>query len=186
MDDEREIGRRQFRVLSGGRDRGVSLNSVRVVVAPEDEPPFDIDALVVEEDTWLVMSADMDIQRPDHVIRVMTEVLETAPEEPGTIVVRGTDPFLFLAVVHDFNEEPSCTEDWIAAALDSAFHEAEQRALRSIGLPLLGTLHGNLETDRFLALFKEALDRASLGSLKTIWLIPQRDSSWEFLSELDG
>ena len=182
MDDEREIGRTQFRVLSGGRDRGVSLNSVRVVAAPVDQPPFAVDAMVVEEDTWLVMSADTDIQRPDHVIRVMTEVLESSPEEPGTIVVKGKNPFLFLAVVHDFNEEPSCTEDWIAAALDTAFREAEQRALRSIGLPLLGTLHGNLETERFLALFKDALDRASLGSLQAIWLIPQRDSSWESLS----
>ena len=46
----------------GGYHSEISIGSVRVFVAPKEWPPFLADALVEEEDTYLVLSADPEVQ----------------------------------------------------------------------------------------------------------------------------
>ena len=149
----------------------MSLGSLRIVAAPDDTPPFKVDAVAAEEDTFLVLSADPQVRDPNEpLMRVMTRVIETHPEAPGSVLVKGKCPLRLLAIVHDLNEEPSWREEWIASALDGIFREAESRKLRSIALPLLGTLHGSLEKQRFVVLLRCALERMSPNHLKRLWL----------------
>ena len=150
----------------------ISIGSLVMVIAPESMSPFPVDAIALEEDTFLVMSADPKVRDPQKsLMRIMTEVIETRPEIPGSVLVRGERPLRFLAIVHDLNEEPSWREEWIESALDKIFQEAEDRRLNSIALPMLGTLHGSLEKERFVALLLRVLKRNSVNHPERLWLV---------------
>ncbi len=131
-----------------------------------------MDGIAFEEDTFLVMSADPVVRDPkEPLVRIMTRVIETRPESPGSVLVRGKRPLRLLAIVHDLNQEPSWREEWIASALDRIFQLAEDRELESIALPFLGTLHGKLTKERFLVLLRAAISRNPPTHLKRLWLI---------------
>ncbi len=157
----------------------ISVGSVNIAAAPDNRPPFEVDAVAVEEDTFLVMSADRRVHDPkEPLIKIMTRVIETQPKAPGSVLVKGKSPLRFLAVVHDLNVEPTWREEWIVSALEAVFREAERRKLRSIALPFLGTLHGSLEKERFLVLLRSLLEKIPLNHLKRLWLvIPPKTSS---------
>jgi len=104
-------------------------------------------------------------------MRVMTRVIETHPQTPGSVLVKGKRPLRLLAIVHDLNQDPSWREEWIANALDRILAEAETRRLRSIALPFLGTLHGSLEKQRFVVLLRDALERNPAIHLERLWLV---------------
>jgi hypothetical protein len=139
-----------------------------------------------EEDTFLVLSADRRVRDPrEPLVRLMTRVIETRPETPGTVLVKGKRPLRLLAIVHDLNQDPSWREEWIVSALDGIFQEAESRRLQSIALPFLGTLHGSLEKERFIELLRSALERMSPNHLKRLWLVVPAGTSSRILEILD-
>jgi hypothetical protein len=149
--------------------------------------PYPVDAWAAEEDTYLVLSADPEVAEPDEdPERVMAEVLATHPEEPGTVIVKAGCPLRLLAIVHDLNEEPSWKEEWVVKALQGIFQEADKRRVRSLALPLLGSLHGSLEKQRFLVLLREVLERRSPEHLKRLWLVVPAGTSSEILKMLES
>jgi len=161
-----------LRLIRGSYPFWLSFGSVDIVAAPKDSPPFSIDAVVIEEDTFLVLSADPEVRNPHkHLVQIMTEVINTRPEKPGKVLVKGKHPLLLLAIVYDLNQEPSCREKWVENALNEIFRVTESRDLKSIALPLLGTLHGSLEKQRFIVLLRHALKQISAPNLKRIWLV---------------
>ena len=118
--------RSALRVLQGGRDPAARLGPVLVVVSGPDRPPFPVEALVLEEDTFLVLSAEPTVvDPPEEPMRLMTRLIETLPETPGSVLVRERDPVRMLAVVHDVNQDPSWREAWVHRALEGALQEAE-------------------------------------------------------------
>jgi len=161
-----------LRLILGSYPFQLSFGSIDIVAAPKDSPPFSIDAVVVEEDTFLVLSANPKVRDPrKHLVQIMTKVINTRPEKPGKVLVKGKHPLLLLAIVYDLNQEPSWREKWIESALNEIFRVTESRDLKSIALPLLGTLHGSFEKQRFIVLLRHALNRISAHHLKRIWLI---------------
>lgn len=174
MAKKTEASRPPLRLIHGGRSNRTTQGVVHVVMASREQPPFAVDAIVVEEDTYLVLSADPRVgePHPEHPIRVMTSLLEVEPKAPGTIVVRDRSPVEFAAIVHDLDQEPSWREEWIVSSLDRALAEAERRKLRSLGLEMLGAIHGKIERPRFLQLLRQALQRCDPRRLERIWLIP--------------
>jgi hypothetical protein len=163
----------------------IMIGSVQIFVGPGNMAPYSVDAWAAEEDTYLVLSADPEVvESNEDPERVMAEVLATRPEEPGTVVIKGGHPLRLLAIVHDLNEEPSWKEEWVVSALEGIFQEAETRKLRSLALPLLGTLHGSLEKQRFLVLLREALERRSPAHLRRLWLVVPAGASSEILQML--
>jgi O-acetyl-ADP-ribose deacetylase (regulator of RNase III) len=131
------------------------------------------------------MSADTAIRETDeHIVRLMTKLIETEPEPVGSVLVRGKNPIKFLAIVHDVNQEPTWKEEWIKSALEGIFREAERRNLKSIALPLIGTLHGSLEKRRFVALLQKTLEQASIDHLKRLWLIVPDGTSRDIIEML--
>jgi len=161
------------------------IGSVRIFVAPRDIPPFIAAAIAEEEDTYLVLSADSEVQEThEDPERLMTELLKTSPLTPGTVIPTGKHPLRLLAIVHDLDREPSWKEEWVTGALDGIFREAEGRKLRSIAVPMLGAVHGSLEKQRFLVLLREALERSSPKYLVRLWLITPTGSTREILEML--
>ena len=163
----------------------VWIGSVRLFVAPQEWPPFLADARVEEEDTYLVLSADPEVQETrEQPEELMAELLKTAPVVPGSVIVKEGQPISLLAVVHDLDQEPSWKEEWIVSALDRIFWEAGNRKLRSIALPMLGTVHGSLEKQRFLVLLRQALEQSSPKHLARLWLVVPAGTTGEVLGML--
>jgi hypothetical protein len=176
----------RLQLIHGSYPYRIRIGSLDVVLSPEKEPPFKVDAVTAEEDTFLVMSADRTVRDPkEPLMKVMTRVINTRPKTPGSVFVQGTTPLRLLAVVHDLNEDPSWKEAWITRALVGIFCEAEIRKLRSIAVPFLGTLHGSLDKERFLVLLRSTIERISLHHLKRLWLVVPDGTPSKILEILD-
>ena len=116
--------RSNLKLIRGGLHCEMSFGSVRIVAAPEDNPPFSIDAMVYEEDTWLIMSADTKVCEPEeHPIRLMRDLMNARPEPVGRVLVKGKNPLRFLAVVHDVDQDPTWKEEWVEKALVNIFQD---------------------------------------------------------------
>lgn len=184
MGEEKKSG---LSLIQGRLIEETRFGSLKIVAAPEKAAPFDVQAFAFEEDTFLVLSADTQIRDPKiPLAHIMTRLIETQPEVPGSVLVRGNKPLRFLAVIHDLNQEPSWREEWIDAALRGIFKEAEQRQLRSIAIPLLGTIHGSLKKVRFVELLKGVLQKASFQHLTRLWLVVPPGTSHEVVGFLQN
>lgn len=184
---EKSDMRSRFRLIQGGLRCQTSFGPIRIVAAPEDSPPFGIDALVVEEDTWLIMSAEPKIGEPEeHPVRLMADLLKARPKSVGSVLVKGQNPMHFMAVVHDVNQDPTWREEWIESALKEIFRQAERRKLRAIGLPLLGTIHGKLANQRFGELLTRALVQTPFKHLRCLWLIAPTPINSEIIELLQS
>lgn len=149
----------------------IRVGRVRVVIGPADEPPFRVEAEVVEDDTFLVLSADPEPIEPDvHPLRVLTAAHEAEPVPTGSIVVRPGEPLRLLAVVHDLAQEPSCREEWVRQALAGVLREVRARRMRAVALPVLGARHGRMPAALFAGLLRAALEADAPPSLARLWL----------------
>ncbi|MCP3960758.1 MAG: hypothetical protein GY719_23180 [bacterium] len=165
------MGPSTLRLIQGSHPE-VKLGPLKVVVASRELPPFAVQAVVEEEDTYLVLSAAPQVRPPRQpLIQVLTEVHEAEPIVPGSVVVRHRQPLALLAVVHDLARDPTWKETWIAEALDGVLREAEQRRLRSLAVPVLGTVHGRLPLSRGLELIRHAVRRSAPECLERLWLV---------------
>jgi hypothetical protein len=162
----------KLRVVRGSLSCDMSLGNLRIVASPKEAPPFRVGAFVFEEDTFLVMSADPMVREPkESMVHIMSRLMETQPTGLGSVLIRGKDPLQFLAIVHDFNQDPSFKEEWLASALEGIFKASERLQLRSLALPLIGTPYGFIQAERFADLLKLALENATLQHLRRLWLI---------------
>ena len=186
IEESRNSGKR-LELIRGTYPRKIQIGSLTIVASLEKDPPFKVDAMAMEEDTFLVLSAHRtvyDARKP--LIKVMTRVINTQPRKPGSVIVQERTPLRLLAIVHDLNEEPSWRENWVTRALEGIFHEAERRKLRSIGIPFLGTLHGTMERRHFLVLLLSSLERVSLYHLKRLWLVVPAGTSSKLFDVFEG
>ncbi len=151
-------------------------SSFRIIVSPEgSSPPFAIDAVVVEDDTFNVLSADPEARAIKGALGPLwSEASQTDPKTPGTVTVREGSPPRFLAIVHELKEEPTWREEWIASALRECLREAEARGLQAIAIPVLGSKYGSVKVPRFAELLRKALDDASLERLERLWILAPR------------
>jgi len=170
MGTQKELGP-QLRVIAGGLACRIRFGPLQIVSTPESAPPFEVDALAFEEDTYLIMSAARQVIEPqEHPIRIMTEAIHFKPAPVGKVLIRDQKPLRFLAIVHDLNHRPSWKEEWISGALREIFRLAEQRQLHRIALQPLGTIYGQLTIERFAVLFSTVLKSTAFDFLRHIWL----------------
>lgn len=175
-----------LKVIHGGLHRTAFYGPVRIVAAPEASPPFNVEAMTYEEDTFLIMSAEPDEVPTDiHPIQMMTELEHFRPQEIGSVVVKKGAPLRLLAVVHDVNQEPTCREKWVEKALHAVFREVERRGIQSLGMPLLATRHGRLPRDRFARLLGRVLAATELKSLTRLWVMAPVPDNCEFTAALE-
>jgi hypothetical protein len=175
---KRPLRRKNLRVIEGGLRRQLTCGRLRIVACPQTSPPFAVQAVAIEEDTWLILSADPKIApTEEHPIRLMTDLVNTEKEPVGTVRVKDGRPLRFLAIVHDVDCEPTWREQWVQSALAEVLQEAEKRRLGAVGLPLLGTRHGRLRPKRFAELLATALLGVELTHLTRLWLIAPVDQA---------
>ena len=168
----RDARRPMLRVIAGGRTRRLWADGCSIVVAPVDTPPFDLDARVVEEDTYRILSADPECAPTDvHPVRLMHELQQYRPDRPGSVVVQAGRPMRLLAVIHDVNQEPTWRAVWIEAALRQVMREAARRRVHSLGLPLLGRQHGRMPRVAFVDRLARVLTGHRAHNPRRMWLM---------------
>jgi O-acetyl-ADP-ribose deacetylase (regulator of RNase III) len=148
------------------------VSLVRVIIGPMNEPPFTVDAIGVEDDTYNVLSANPEF----HVSRAsITEAVaaldRTSPHALGAVIVKPGRPLILQAIVHDLSHDPTCVESSVQRALAGIFEEAERRKLKSVALAAVGTRYRSIDERRFLDLFNEALAAAAFRSVEKVWLV---------------
>jgi len=184
--DKAAFMEKKFRVISGSYPYAISRGTLTIVAAPKSNKPFPVDAVVFEDDTFLVLSAETVVREPkEPLMRVMTKLIETHPETPGSVLVKGKRPLRMLAIVHDLNQEPTWREEWVESCLRGIFHEAERRRLNSLALPFVGTLHGKLERERFIGILLEVLEVVEFEHLRKLWLIVPSKTKRAILKALE-
>jgi hypothetical protein len=145
------------------------------VVVTAAPPP--VDAVVAEEDTYLVLSADTEVMEPAVArLRIFHEAYAAEPVEPGNVVAREGTPLRLLAVVHDLSQDPTWREDWVAAAIGAVLREADSRRVRTLAMPPLGRVHGALPRERLVGLLRAALEAGPPRDLERLFLVvPEED-----------
>ena len=137
-----------------------------------NEPPFTVDAIAVEDDTYHVLSANPEFQVSRGSVTQAIEALERSePCALGSVVVKLGRPLIFQAIVHDLSHDPTCVESSVQRALAAIFAEAEQRNLKTVALAPVGTRYRSIDEHRFLDLFNEALAAVAFRSVEKVWLV---------------
>ena len=130
-----------------------------------------LDGVVLEEDTYLVMSADANTTTEEEApARILRSSVEFEPKPPGSVVIEGGTPLRMLAVVHDLDHQSTSREEWVASALAEVLLIADRENLSALALPMLGTGSGGLSYRRFTDLLTMELHRAAPLRLRHIWL----------------
>ena len=163
----------------------VKINDIDIVVAPEAISPFDIDAVVEEQDTALILSQAGNITTPDNKpVWLLANKLESQPLlKPGSVIKRDGKTLRLLAIVHDLDIEPSWSAEWIEQALENIIKLSHTQGISSIQLPVLAAQHGRFHIQDFLQLLVIAIKK-SHGKLKKIWLVVPRQDCYSTLSSL--
>ena len=74
-----------MKLIHGGLSKHTFINGIQVAVAPKESPPFPVEVMVYEEDTNLILTVDPVIEHEDeHIIRTMTDIMETKKHKPGS------------------------------------------------------------------------------------------------------
>lgn len=143
-----------------------------VVLAPGERAPFPVQAVIVEEDTGLVLSANTELRISDeHPIRLMMALWDFEPERPGSVVLKGRNPYRLFAIVHDFDQEPACRNEWVTEALGAALAECSRLRVHSVATQVLGSRHGPISREWFVTELERALWRNQDTELRRIWVI---------------
>ncbi|MGV8039059.1 MAG: hypothetical protein AB2L07_02950 [Thermoanaerobaculaceae bacterium] len=144
---------------------------VEVLVVPEGVTPIALAAVVEEEDTYLVLSAEPRVRETAEPLgSALAAVRRAHPLPPGSVAMRRGKPMRLLAVVHDLARTPSWREAWIASALAGVLRITRRSQLHSLSLPILGAVHGRFDPERFVSLLRDALAAAEPSALERIWL----------------
>jgi hypothetical protein len=165
----------ELNIISGGQDPTAKIGNIHIVVAARDKAPFSVEANVVEEDTFLVLSEEPTVYEPmETPVHLMTRLIETRPEIPGTVLVRGAGPYKIMAIVHDVNQEPTWREQWVYQALRGAIRAAERKEVKKIAIDMLGCMHGRLNPSHFTTYLKEIINDSPPKTIRRIWLRPPK------------
>ena len=179
-------------------DRVVTpLRAVALAPARRSRLPGWCDALVEEQDRWLVLGqgperADRDPEGYTHELALTSvdELLEAAdrsePAPPGAVLLRRTRPLRLLAVIHDLERHPTVQTAWISQALETILRLAARSGLRGIALPLLGGGSDPRDAEAFAELLADALASEGPARLRLALLAerPQARRVTEALRDL--
>ncbi len=175
-----------LRLIRGDLDRVVRIGHTRIQVAPQDRPPFNVNALAVEQDTALVLGEDsMELATSRPTTEFKSDLEHLSEPLPGSVLVKRGTPKRLYAIVHDLEQDPSIRQEWVVKALHNIMRLADRQPLHAIAMPLLGTRYGQLEQRRFLELLCYILTKYPPSSPLKLWLIAPRYDVHELLEVLE-
>ena len=162
------------------------LNDVEIAIAPTQFPPFTVDAVIEEQDTALILGETSQITDfGDKPAWYLANTLESQPLlTPGQVIIRDTQPLRLQVIIHDLEQEPSCSELWIFQVLQQILEIAEARSLRALQLPLLGTRYSKLGTDQLFDILLEVITRQRPAPIDRLWLVTAEELCESVYNEL--
>jgi hypothetical protein len=168
-------GRPLLRLVPGGRERSkILLEELALELRRPGSELGDVDAIVIEDDTYFVLGADPGFTEPvGHPLRLWNELHAAEPAPLGTVHPRGGRPLRLHAVIHELSEDPTWKPQSVFAALDGVLDQVGGRGLGSLALPVLGAVHGKLTADRFVDLLRGALGRHRPPCLRRLVLLAE-------------
>jgi hypothetical protein len=176
-----------LRVIPGGRREVVRVGQVEVRAGPPSRPPFPVDAVVLEDDTWRVLGASTRPQVPtDAPLRIHTGALDAEPLKPGSVRLGRGIPARIHAIVHDLDAEVTLQRQAVAEALRGVVALSRARGYVRLAMPVLGTVHGDLPEAEALSLLRDALRGAWPGFPARVWLVVRPGSEARVLATLAG
>jgi hypothetical protein len=172
-------------LISGDLSQVVRLGSVSIQLGPQQRPPFNVSAIVVEQDTAMLLDDEQPFYAPlDSLQRLREEVERFREPQPGSVITQRGRPRRLYAIVHDLEQNPTWHEEWITTALETLFREAERLNLDNLAMPLLGTRFGNLSAQRFIELLCNSLQNMPPDRPLKLWLIAPRHRTHSLLMAL--
>jgi hypothetical protein len=175
-----------MRIRGAGTAHIRRIGRVRVTAALASQPPFPVQAMAIEQDTALLLDDTTGLREPpEDYPRLITRMASPRPVRPGSVLVRGGTPLRLLAVVHDFDQDPSWRVSWVQSALVSIFRIAARRNLHAVGLPPLGTRHGRLSARAFMSLLRDILGEGEASCPRRLWLVLPEEGAEAVLEALD-
>lgn len=166
----------RLRLITGGMATRWRVGNVAIGLAALEAPIPPLDAVVIEDDTFLVLGAAPIIREPAQEIQeIERELLDFEPPAPGSVLVRRGKPLELLAIVHELEHTPSWRAEWVAAALKGVLQQAAQHQLKTVAMPLLGTVHGRLPEREALGLLFDALGHTAHSYPQELWLAVPRE-----------
>ena len=141
--------------------------------------------MVEEQDTFLLMAEQSTLKDPGKPAWYLANTMEQEQAcKPGSVIIKGRSPIRLLAVVHNIEQQPTCHHEYISKAYKTLLQIIQDKAITSVGLPLLGTVHGKLSIVEAIVLLSECLKEGLPGSLQRIWLVLPSGAGCECLAEL--
>jgi len=163
---------KKFKLIIGGTANKIEVNKVAVGVISDSATALPVDVRVFEEDTYLVLTVDPVMRYTDeHPIKLMTHILEAKPRQPGSVVIKDSN---WYAVVHDLDADPICREEWIVSAYQEALKLAEEKGVTRLGMPLLGTVHGQFSSQASMDLLLQGIRSQIFSRLKGIMILAEK------------
>ena len=125
---------------------------------PKTHQPYRPDAIVVEQDRWLVLGEQTRLKQDERPAWIQANELEDTPEyEPGSVIPRAGQPTKLLAILYDLGQQPSSQPDWIEGALLQLLQYCDQQGLARLQLPVLGYQHGGVSLEQFAERLRSVL-----------------------------
>ena len=177
------MSRPELRVIPGGRECHCVYQDIHVWL--DDRPPagFAPDVEVLEEDTFRVLSAPVElrhevIEEPFESLVERMAAVRTTPV--GSVIERQAVPLEFLAVVYDFDADPVIDAQTVRSALSGILTLAARRGVQRLAIPVLGLAHGRFAPAECVGILRDLLDEGRGRGLRSIWLqAPRRwDCAW--------
>lgn len=170
-----------LRVIEGGRQDHTCWGTAKVVAAPRARPPFGVDAVVVEEDRFCVLSAPPVVRDVrTHPIRLMTGLMELEPAAIGSIRMIRANPTRVLAIVNDLDCQPTTRPEWVRGAVSAMLAWSRAEGVRRLGVELLGSVHGGLDPAVSLRILEDAI--SAHGDLERVWLVTPAGREYDLLA----
>ena len=162
------------------------INDVEIAVAPSQFPPFPINAVIEEQDTALILGESNEIGNPgDKPAWYLANTLESQPLlTPGQVIIRDTLPLRLQAIIHDLEQDPSCTELWIFQVIQQVFDIAEMRGIHALQMPLLGTKFSQVQTGQLINILLKIITRQRPAAIEKLWLVSAEEKCESIYNEL--
>lgn len=150
----------------------LQIGRLTVVAAPQKWPPFHYQAIVEEQDTYLVFDEQTTITDPGKPVWYLASKLERMRvHKLGSVIIQDHAPIRLLAVIHDVDQDPICRTESIMPAYQSVMMAVNKRNIVSLALPLLGTVHGKVPVNESIRFLSESVCEGFPAPLQQLWLI---------------
>ena len=163
------------------------VGDIEIAIATTHFPPFDVYAIVEEQDTSLVLGETNEIRDPgDKPAWYIANILQKQTLlSPGHVIIRDTKPLRLQAILHDLDQAPIFREPWIILALQQIIDVTEKRKISSLQMPLLGTRYGGIEVRQFINLLLNKIAKEKIAFLKKLWLVSPEQQCQQIFEDLN-